>query len=140
MFAEFEKIIHNNAENQVPLTVKSLSDIYHKLNIKYYGNNVVVDALVDLEWARIPHFYSAFYVYKYALGFSAAAVLSEKIIQKEEGAIGKYLEFLSSGGSDYPVDLLKRAGVDMSTPEPVDKALGIFGKLVDDMKESLGFK
>ncbi len=133
MFAEFEKIIHDNAEKQIPLTVESLSSIYHGLNVKYYGGNVVVDDLIDLEWARIPHFYSAFYVYKYALGFSAAAVLSEKIIQKEEGAVEKYLEFLSSGGSDYPVELLKKAGVDMSTPEPVDKALDIFGKLVDEM-------
>jgi oligoendopeptidase F len=137
MFAEFEKIIHDNAENQVPLTMESLSGIYHGLNVKYYGENIVVDDLIDLEWTRIPHFYSAFYVYKYALGFSAAAVLSEKIIQKEEGAVEKYLEFLSSGGSDYPVELLKKAGVDMSIPEPVDKALEIFGKLVDEMTRSL---
>jgi len=138
MFAEFEKIIHDHAEKQAPLTVESLSGIYHDLNAKYYGSNVAVDSLIDLEWARIPHFYTAFYVYKYALGFSAAAVLSEGIIKKEKNAVDRYLDFLSSGGSDYPLELLKKAGVDMSTPGPVERALDIFGSLVDEMTASLG--
>lgn len=137
MFAEFEKIMHANTEKQIPLTSESLSVIYHDLNVKYYGKEIIVDKQIDLEWARIPHFYSAFYVYKYALGFSAAAALSEKIINKESGAVDRYLEFLSSGGSDYPIELLKKAGVDMSSPEPVDRALKIFSGLVDDMAASL---
>jgi len=138
MFAEFEKIIHENAENRIPLTVESLSHIYHGLNVKYYGKAVVVDELIDLEWARIPHFYSAFYVYKYALGFSAAAALSEKILNKEKGAVKRYLEFLSSGGSRYPIELLKKAGVDMTSPEPVNRALKIFGDMVSRMESYLG--
>ena len=137
MFAEFEKMIHSSVEKQVPLTVESLSNIYHELNAKYYGSQVVIDQLIDLEWARIPHFYSSFYVYKYALSFSAAAVLSEKIINREHGAVKRYLDFLSSGGSDYPIKLLEKAGVDMTTPEPVDRALDIFSALVDEMAESL---
>jgi len=138
MFAEFEKIIHGNAERQIPLTSENLSRIYRDLNIKYYGKEIVVDQQIDLEWARIPHFYSAFYVYKYALGFSAAAALSEKIIKGENGAVGRYLEFLSSGGSDYPIELLKKVGVDMTSSEPVNRALKIFSGLVDDMAEYIG--
>jgi len=137
MFAEFEKIIHSNSENQIPLTVESLSSIYHGLNIKYYGPDIVVDPLLDLEWARIPHFYSSFYVYKYAIGFSTAAALSENILKGNSDAVSKYIEFLSSGGSDYPIDLLKKAGVDVTSPEPVKNALKIFGGLVDSMEQSL---
>jgi oligoendopeptidase F len=133
MFAELEKIIHNNAESQIPLTAGSLSEIYHGLNIKYYGKKVVIDSRVDLEWARIPHFYMAFYVYKYAIGFAAAVSLSEKIISGENGALERYLKFLSSGSSDYPIELLKKAGVDMTSPGPVEKALKIFSRLVDEM-------
>ncbi len=138
MFAEFEKIIHDSTEKQIPLTSESLSRIYRGLNIKYYGKKIIVDQQIDLEWARIPHFYSAFYVYKYALGFSAAAALSEKILKGENGAVNRYLEFLSSGGSDYPIELLKKAGVDMTSPEPVNRALKIFGGLVDDMAKHIG--
>ena len=137
MFAEFEKIIHGNSENQIPLTVESLSNIYHELNIKYYGPDIVIDSLIDLEWARIPHFYSSFYVYKYAIGFSTAAALSENILKGNNDAVSKYLEFLSSGGSDYPLDLLKKAGVDVTSPEPVKNALKIFSRLVDSMEQSL---
>jgi len=138
MFAEFEKIMHANAEKQIPLTSENLSKIYRGLNIKYYGKEIIVDKQIDLEWARIPHFYSAFYVYKYALGFSAAAALSEKILKGENSAVDRYLEFLSSGGSDYPIDLLKKAGVDMTSPEPVNRALKIFSGLVDNMAEHIG--
>ncbi len=137
MFAEFEKIIHNNSENQIPLTVESLSNIYHELNIKYYGPDIVIDPLIDLEWARIPHFYSSFYVYKYAIGFSTAAALSENILRGNSDAVSKYIKFLSSGGSDYPINLLKRAGVDVTSPEPVKNALKIFSRLVDNMEQSL---
>jgi len=137
MFAEFEKIIHDNSENQIPLTVESLSNIYHRLNTKYYGPDIVIDPLIDLEWTRIPHFYSSFYVYKYAIGFSTAAALSENILKGNSDAVSKYIEFLSSGGSDYPIDLLKKAGVDVTSPEPVKNALKIFSKLVDNMEQSL---
>jgi oligoendopeptidase F len=137
MFAEFEKIIHGNSENQIPLTVESLSNIYHELNIKYYGPDIVIDPLIDLEWARIPHFYSSFYVYKYAIGFSTAAALSENILDGNSDAVSRYMEFLSSGGSDYPIDLLKKAGVDVTSPEPVKNALKIFSRLVDNMEQSL---
>ncbi len=137
MFAEFEKIIHSNSENQIPLTVESLSKIYHELNVKYYGPDIIVDPLIDLEWARIPHFYSSFYVYKYAIGFSTAAALSEKILEGNSKAVSKYIEFLSSGGSDYPIDLLKKAGVDVTSPEPVENALKIFSRLVDSMEQSI---
>jgi oligoendopeptidase F len=137
MFAEFEKIIHSNSENQIPLTVESLSNIYHDLNIKYYGPDIVIDPLIDLEWARIPHFYSSFYVYKYAIGFSTAAALSENILKGNSNAVSRYIEFLSCGGSDYPIDLLKKAGVDVTSPKPVKNALKIFGRLVDSMEKSL---
>jgi oligoendopeptidase F len=137
MFAEFEKIIHGNSENQIPLTVESLSNIYHELNIKYYGPDIVIDPLIDLEWARIPHFYSSFYVYKYAIGFSTAAALSENILDGNSDAVSRYIEFLSSGGSDYPIDLLKKAGVDVTSPEPVKNALKIFSRLVDNMEQLL---
>lgn len=137
MFAEFEKIIHHNAQNGVPLTHSSLSGIYHDLNIKYYGTDIVVDKEIDIEWARIPHFYSAFYVYKYALGFSAGASLASNISDGDNEAVKKYLEFLSSGGSDYPLDLLKKAGVDMASPEPVNNALRTFSDLVDEMEQML---
>ena len=131
------KRLSSNSENQIPLTVESLSSIYHGLNIKYYGPDIVVDPLLDLEWARIPHFYSSFYVYKYAIGFSTAAALSENILKGNSDAVSKYIEFLSSGGSDYPIDLLKKAGVDVTSPEPVKNALKIFGGLVDSMEQSL---
>lgn len=137
MFAEFEKIIHSNSGNQIPLTIESLSSIYHELNVKYYGPGIIVDPLIDLEWARIPHFYSAFYVFKYAIGFSAAAALSEKICKGDSDAVSKYIEFLSSGGSDYPIELLKKAGVDITSTGPVENALKIFTALVDRMEDLL---
>jgi len=116
---------------------RSSTKIYRELNVKYYGPDIIVDPLIDLEWARIPHFYSSFYVYKYAIGFSTAAALSEKILEGNSKAVSKYIEFLSSGGSDYPIDLLKKAGVDVTSPEPVENALKIFSRLVDSMEQSI---
>ena len=135
MFAEFEKIVHGMAERGEPLTVDSLSEVYYNLNVKYYGSEMVVDKEISLEWARIPHFYSSFYVYKYATGFSAAAALAEQILDQGQPAVDRYLDFLSSGGSDYPIELLKKAGVDMTSPEPVNKALQTFAKLVERMEQ-----
>ena len=135
MFAEFEKIIHEKAESGEALTAELLCSVYRDLNILYYGPDIVADDLIDMEWARIPHFYSSFYVYKYATGFSAAMSISQQILKEGRPAVDRYLEFLKSGGSDYPIELLKIANVDMSTKEPVDNALKLFGSLLDRMEE-----
>lgn len=137
MFAEFEKIIHERAESGEALTAELLCSIYRDLNIKYYGPDMVVDDYIDMEWARIPHFYSSFYVYKYATGFSAAMSISQQILKEGQPAVDRYLKFLKSGGSDYPIELLKIANVDMSTTAPVDNALKMFGSLLDQMEEYL---
>lgn len=135
MFAEFEKLTHVSVEDGNPLTAKEFNDIYYDLNKKYYGNSTVVDEQIALEWARIPHFYSNFYVYKYATGFSAASALSQKILIEGKVAVDKYIEFLKSGGSDYPLNQLKAAGVDMEKKESVDKALEVFKELVDKLEK-----
>lgn len=137
MFAEFEKAIHEQAEAGEALTPESLSKTYRELNALYYGPNVVLDQEIDMEWARIPHFYSAFYVYKYATGFSAATAIKEMIVNEGQPAVNRYLEFLSSGSSDYPVQLLQKAGVDLTTPEPINKGLQYFGRLVDELEQML---
>lgn len=134
MFAEFEKIIHERAENGEALTAELLCAIYRELNIKYYGPDMIVDDYIDLEWARIPHFYSSFYVYKYATGFSAATSLSKQILENGAPALEKYLNFLKSGGSDYPIELLKKAGVDMTTPNPVNDALKVFEDILNEFE------
>jgi len=134
MFAEFEKIVHEQVEAGQALTPEALSQIYRDLNALYYGPEVVLDKEIDMEWARIPHFYSAFYVYKYATGFSAATAIKEMIMEEGQPAVDRYLEFLSSGSYDYPVSLLQKAGVDLTTPQPVDKALQYFGSLVSELE------
>ncbi len=135
MFAEFEKIIHEEVENGKALTPENLNQIYRELNKLYYGPEVVLDEEIDMEWSRIPHFYSAFYVYKYATGFSAATAIKQQILKEGQPAVDRYLEFLKAGSSDYPLNILKRAGVDLATPEPVEKALQYFGKLVEEMEK-----
>ena len=137
MFAEFEKITHETVESGEPLTAEGFTDIYYKLNEKYYGNSCVVDKQIGLEWARIPHFYSNFYVYKYATGFSAASALSKQILEEGESAVNRYKEFLKSGGSDYPLNQLKAAGVDMHKKESVDEALSVFADLVDELEKRI---
>ncbi|ABO50967.1 oligopeptidase F, Metallo peptidase, MEROPS family M03B [Desulforamulus reducens MI-1] len=127
MFAEFEKITHEKVEQGESLTPDSLCEIYYELN-KFYYQGVQMDDEIALEWARIPHFYNAFYVYKYATGFSAAVALSKGILEGGQNELNKYLEFLSSGGKDYPIELLKKAGVDMATPQPVEACLQSFGE------------
>ncbi|RKD29152.1 oligoendopeptidase F [Thermohalobacter berrensis] len=138
MFAEFEKLIHEEMENGKPLTADKLCSIYKELNEKYYGKDIVVDDKIAIEWARIPHFYYNFYVFQYATGFSAAIALSQKILKEGQKAVEKYKGFLKSGSSDYPINVLKKAGVDMSKQEPVDMALDKFGKLVDELDELIG--
>jgi oligoendopeptidase F len=135
MFAEFEKIIHEMVEQGAPLTPDSLNRIYRELNELYYGPDVVIDKEIEYEWARIPHFYSGFYVYKYATGFSAATALKQKILNEGQPAVERYLEFLKGGGSNYPIELLKKAGVDLTSPLPVQEALQYFGRLVEEMGE-----
>ncbi len=133
MFAEFEKIIHEKVEQGEALTPDTLNKIYRDLNAAYYGPGIVLDPQIEVEWARVPHFYNAFYVYKYATGFSAATALSRQILEEGEAAVNRYLKFLQSGSSDYPLELLKTAGVDMSKPEPVEQALQVFKSLVDEL-------
>lgn len=133
MFAEFEKDIHEYVEKGGALTSDYLSDIYKKLNEKYYGPDIVVDDKIAIEWARIPHFYYNFYVFQYATGFSSAVSLSQQILKEGDGAVDRYVGFLKSGDSDYPINVLKKAGVDMTTSEPIDQALKLFSQLVDEM-------
>ncbi|MGL5312352.1 MAG: oligoendopeptidase F [Peptostreptococcaceae bacterium] len=135
MFAEFEKITHESVEGGKPLTAQDFNEIYYKLNEKYYGKSCEVDEQIGLEWARIPHFYSNFYVYKYATGFSAASALSQQILNEGQVAVDRYIEFLKSGGSEYPLKQLKAAGVDMEKKEAVDQALEVFGDLVKKLEQ-----
>ncbi len=137
MFAEFEKWIHEQVEAGNALNHENLSEAYYELNKKYFGNGLVIDEDIKYEWSRIPHFYYNFYVYKYATGFSAAASLAQQILEEGEPAVKRYLNFLQSGSSKYSLDLLKEAGVDMTTPEPIQNALNLFKSLLDQMEELL---
>ncbi|GGI99657.1 oligoendopeptidase F [Alicyclobacillus cellulosilyticus] len=133
MFAEFEKLTHEQVEQGGALTPDWLCRTYYDLNRAYFSAVCHVDEDIQLEWARIPHFYNAFYVYKYATGISAATALAQKILTEGEPAVTRYLEFLKSGGSDYPIQLLRKAGVDMESPEPVRATLRQFDALVDEL-------
>jgi oligoendopeptidase F len=135
MFAEFEKLTHSKVEAGEALTADEFCSIYRELNLKYFSKEVNVDSDIDMEWARIPHFYSSFYVYKYATGLSAAASLSQQILREGKPAVDRYVNFLSSGGSDYPLELLKKAGVDLSTPKPVEDALKVFESILDELEK-----
>ena len=135
MFAEFELIMGRHVAAGRTLTADLLCDEYKKLNQLYYGPDMIVDDEIAMEWARIPHFYYNYYVFQYATGYSAAIALSRKILAEGESAVADYLGFLSGGCSKSPIDLLKGAGVDMTSPEPVNQALELFGKLLDEMEE-----
>ncbi len=137
MFAEFEKITHELVESGEALTSEEFCRIYRGLNEKYFGSEVVIDEEIDMEWARIPHFYNSFYVYKYATGISAAASLSQQILKEGMPAVERYTGFLRSGGSDYPLELLKKAGVDLSEPKPVEDALKVFESILDELEKSI---
>ena len=137
-FAEFERDVHAALEEGDMPTCESLCELYGRLNAKYYGPDVNYDDHIAIEWARIPHFYSAFYVYKYATGYSAATAISKKILEEGQPAADNYIRFLKSGGSDYPVELLKLAGVDMSTPEPIEAAMATFEELLDELERLIG--
>lgn len=133
MFAEFEKATHEMAESGEPLTVQSFQDVYRKLLEAYFGPEFQLDPQLSLECFRIPHFYRAFYVYKYATGLSAAIALSERVLHGGSQELADYLGFLRGGSSLHPLDLLRSAGVDMERPEPVDTALARFGQLVEEL-------
>ena len=135
MFAEFEDMTHKTIESGHVLTAENMCEQYDALNAKYYGDAVEKDDTIMYEWARIPHFYNAFYVYKYATGYSAATAISKKIIVEVEPARKDYIEFLKTGESDHPIELLKIAGVDMSSPEPVEKAMDTFNDLLDEFEK-----
>ncbi len=135
MFAEFELNIARMAQEGTPLTADALCAEYRRLNEMYFGPDMVIDDEIAMEWARIPHFYYNYYVFQYATGYSAAIALSQRILSEGEPAVKDYLNFLSGGCSKSPVDLLKGAGVDMSTPAPVNQALELFGQLLDEMEE-----
>jgi oligoendopeptidase F len=133
MFAEFERKSHASAEAGEPLTLERLRSIYRELLDAYFGPKFVIDKQLELECLRIPHFYNAFYVYKYATGLAAAITLAKKVAEKEPGALARYLGFLKGGSSKWPLDLLRDAGVDLEQPEPVAIALTRFGELVDEL-------
>jgi oligoendopeptidase F len=135
MFAEFEQIIHNRAENGETLTAQFLKEEYRKLNTAYHGEEMIIDREIDMEWARIPHFYDAFYVYKYATGLSAAASLVHQILTRGEPAVERYISFLKKGCSDYPLNLLQGAGVDMTSSQPVQDAINRFSGLLDELEK-----
>jgi oligoendopeptidase F len=137
MFAEFEKSIHEKASNGEPLTPELLTTTYYDLNKKYYGEEIIIDEEVGIEWARIPHFYMNFYVYQYATGYSAATALSKQILEEGAPAVKRYLDFLKSGSSDYPIEVLKRAGVDMTSAEPIKEALKVFEDTLNEMEQLL---
>lgn len=134
MFAEFEHMCHDYVENNGSLTPSWLNEEYEKLNQKYYGNSIEKDNYIKYEWARIPHFYRAYYVYQYATGFSAATSLSKRILDGGDKERDDYLKFLSLGSSKYPVDLLKIAGVDMTSTKPVSEAMQTFNTLLDELE------
>jgi oligoendopeptidase F len=141
MFAEFEKIIHEKSEKGETLTADRMESIYHELNVKYFGPEMVVDKEIDIEWARIPHFYRNFYVYQYATGYSAATAFAEQLQNEGEPAQKRYINnFLKAGGSDTPIAILKRAGVDMSTPLPIEITLAKFNELLDELEALLAEK
>ena len=135
LFAEFERRAHEMYASGEPLTAQSLNSLYRELNELYY-DGAVIDELQDIEWARIPHFYNAFYVYQYATGFSSAVAIASKIF--ESGDASAYLEFLKTGGSDYPLEELKIAGVDLTSPEAVENAMKTFSELLDEFEALLG--
>ena len=135
MFAEFELKINEMTANGEALTAENMSEIYGELNKLYFGDGIVLDDEIKLEWARIPHFYYDFYVYQYATGYSAAIALSQRILNEGERAVKDYIGFLSGGCSKDPISLLRGAGVDMATTKPIEDALKLFGELIEQMRE-----
>ncbi|MBH0228799.1 oligoendopeptidase F [Halobacillus yeomjeoni] len=137
MFAEFEHEIHMQAQNGEALTADKLTEIYYDLNKKYFGENIVIDEKIGLEWARIPHFYMGYYVYQYSTGYAAATALADQILTEGDAAVDRYKNFLKAGSSDYPIEVLKRAGVDMTSKDPINAALDVFEEKLKEMEDLL---
>ncbi|ETP69476.1 oligoendopeptidase F [Planococcus glaciei] len=138
MFAEFEHLIHQMDQNGEALTADRLTEVYYELNKKYFGEEVAVDEEIGMEWARIPHFYYNYYVFQYATGLSAATALSKGILEEGQPAVDRYIsEFLKAGSSDYPIEVLKKAGVDMTSPEPVAEACKVFEEKLIELEKLL---
>jgi len=137
IFGEFEKKAHAMVQDGEPITVESLNNLVHSIDEKWYGESATLDDGYALNWGRISHYYRTFYVYKYATSFCASTALAQKAIEGEEGAIEDFMTFLKAGGSDYPIETLKKAGVDMSSPEPIEQAMKLFDSLVTQMEELL---
>lgn len=137
MFAEFELITHESLEKGEPLTAEGLNEIWLDLNKKYHGDEIIVDKEIESEWSRIPHFYTDFYVYQYATGYAAASAFAKSILNGGEEEVEKYKGFLKSGGSNYPIEILKEAGVDMTTSKPLEATMGRFEELLNMLEEDL---
>jgi oligoendopeptidase F len=137
MFAEFELLIHQRAQNGEALTAETLTKLYYDLNKKYFGTDIIVDEKIGLEWSRIPHFYYDFYVYQYATGTSAATALAKQILEEGKPAVDRYHTFLSSGSSAGPIEVLQRAGVDMTKPDPIRSAFDVYENYLDELEELL---
>jgi oligoendopeptidase F len=135
MFAEFELKIHELVEAKTPLTPKLLKEVYHELNRFYFGEDIIIDSEIDIEWARVPHFYYNFYVYQYATGIAAAVYLADKVRNGGEKEREAYLNFLKGGSSKYPLDMLKVAGVDMTKSDAIDKTMEVFTNLIDEFEK-----
>ena len=134
-FAEFEHYIHQQALEGVPLTQDFMTSYYAELNAKYYGPSVEKDPEIGIEWTRIPHFYYNYYVYQYATGFSAATALAKRIVEGEEGALEKYLSYLKAGNSDYPIEVMKKAGVDMTQSAYIEDAMKVFEERLNELEQ-----
>ncbi|AWZ48583.1 oligoendopeptidase F [Clostridiaceae bacterium 14S0207] len=137
LFAEFEKITHEKIEQGEALTCEDYSSIYYELNKKYYGDEIILDEEIAIEWARIPHFYRDFYIYQYATGFAAANSFATSILAKKENARDKYIGFLKSGCIADPIEILKTAGVDMTSPKPIDDTIAVFNSLLDMLEKEI---
>jgi oligoendopeptidase F len=137
LFAEFELKIHTLTEQGEALTAEKLSSLWLELNQRYYGENFQTDPLLGMEWARIPHFYYNFYVYKYVTGFAAGTSFAKKILEEGEKALHKYIGFLKKGGSGYSLDILREAGVDMQTPAPLIDTIAVFSDLMEEFSAAL---
>lgn len=135
MFADFERITHNIIDNGDPLSADTLCSIYHNLQVDYYGNDIIKDKGIDFEWARVPHFYTNFYVYQYTTGYAAATMFADKILKNEDGALENYMNFLSSGGNDYSLQIQQKCGVDMTQDTPMKAVLSRFKELLDMLEE-----
>ena len=140
MFAEFEMIMHEKEQKGIPLTCNEFTNTYYELNKLYYGDKIVSDDLIKYEWERIPHFYSSFYVYKYATGLSITIKIEYDIINKKDNMLKKYINFLKSGCSKYPLELLKDLGIDLESGKVIDEALELFAKKKEELEKILSNK